>query len=137
MLSDKDIARFRELLLKIESRIRGDYQHLTDEALENFNGSRSPQHLAELGTDAYEREFSLRFAESDERMLQEIHDALQRMEAGTFGLCEACLAAGKSRSQALIPKTRLKEIPHARNCVDCERELEERPNRTAERGPND
>lgn len=124
MLSTQELRTFRELLQQIEDRIRGDYQHLTDEALENFNDSRSPQHLAELGTDAYEREFSLRFAESDQRLLEEIRHAVHRIDNGTFGLCESCLAAGKSNSRAAIPKTRLKEIPYARNCVECERERE-------------
>lgn len=124
MLTNQDIQRFRELLKQVEDRILSDYQHLTDEALENFNDSRSPQHLAELGTDAYEREFSLRFAESDQHVLEEIRAAIIRMENGTYGLCEACLAAGKPKSKAAIPKTRLKEIPYARNCVTCERERE-------------
>jgi len=127
MLTDQDLKRFRELLQNLEVRIVADYQHLTDEALENFNDSRSPQHLAELGTDAYEREFSLRFAESDQHVLEEIRDALARIEKGTYGLCEACLEAGKSNSKAAIPKTRLKEIPYARNCVACEREREGSP----------
>jgi len=124
MLKPDDFDHFRKLLLEVEGRIRDDYEHLTDEALENFSDSRSPQHLAELGTDAYEREFSLRFAESDQHVLEEIHDALSRIDKGTYGLCETCVAAGKPKSRAVIPKTRLKEIPHARNCVSCERERE-------------
>ncbi|MCA9076018.1 MAG: hypothetical protein KDA93_13405 [Planctomycetaceae bacterium] len=126
MLKADDFERFRTILLKVESRIRGDYEHLTDEALENFGDSRSPQHLAELGTDAYEREFSLRFAESDQHVLEEIYEALKRIDDGTYGLCEDCLAAGKSKSRSIIPKTRLKEIPYTRHCVSCEREREAR-----------
>ncbi len=126
MLKPDDFAHFRELLHKVEARIRDDYEHLTDEALENFGDSRSPQHLAELGTDAYEREFSLRFAESDQHILEEINEALSRIDKGTYGLCETCLAAGKPKSRAVIPKTRLKEIPYARNCVSCELERESR-----------
>jgi DnaK suppressor protein len=126
MLTEQDYPAFRDLLRKVEARILSDYQHLTDEALENFHDSRSPQHPAELGTDAYEREFSLRIAESDRHVLEEIHDALERLDKGSYGLCEACLAAGKSNSRAVIPKTRLKEIPYARNCIDCEREREAR-----------
>ncbi|MCA9026633.1 MAG: hypothetical protein KDA86_15610 [Planctomycetaceae bacterium] len=126
MLKAEDYEHFRDLLHKVETRIRGDYEHLTDEALENFGDSRSPQHLAELGTDAYEREFSLRFAESDQHVLEEIQAALGRIEDGTYGLCEDCLAAGKSNAKSVIPKTRLKEIPYARHCVSCERERESR-----------
>ncbi len=124
MLNDRDIEKYRGLLRDTEDRILADYRHLTEEALENFNDSRSPQHLAELGTDAYEREFSLRFAESDRHALDEIRDAYRRIEDGTYGLCEECLAAGRSNAKAAIPKRRLKEIPYARNCVSCELERE-------------
>lgn len=111
MLKAEDYEHFRDLLHKVETRIRGDYEHLTDEALENFGDSRSPQHLAELGTDAYEREFSLRFAESDQHVLEEIQAALGRIEDGTYGLCEDCLASGKSNAKAVIPKLVSRRFP--------------------------
>lgn len=126
MLREKEIAEFHDVLVELEARVRGDYQHLTDEALEAHADSRSPTHMAELGTDAYEQEFSLRVAESDEQVLAAIRDALKRIKDGTFGLCEGCLAAGKPPSRAAIPKRRLREIPYARNCVACERDQEVR-----------
>jgi DnaK suppressor protein len=124
MLSEQDLQRFQQLLVDFGARIRSDYQHLTHEALDSSSDSRSPTHLAELGTDAYEQEFSLRIAESDQHVLEEINAALARIRQGTFGLCESCLAAGKAPSKCRIPKTRLREIPYARNCVACERERE-------------
>jgi DnaK suppressor protein len=124
MMSDKDLQRFQQLLADAGARLRSDYQHLTDEALESHADSRSPTHLAELGTDAYEQEFSLRFAESDQHILEEIDAALERIQNGSFGVCESCLMAGRPRSKAQIPRTRLREIPYARNCVECERERE-------------
>ena len=124
MLSDQDLQRFHELLMKWEARIRSDFIHLTHEALDAPADSRSPTHLAELGTDAYEQEFSLRFAESDQHVLEEIEAALQRIKDGQYGLCESCVAAGKPASRSRIPKTRLREIPYARNCVACERASE-------------
>lgn len=124
MMSEKDLKRFQQLLIDFGARIRSDYQHLTHEALDAHADSRSPTHLAELGTDAYEQEFSLRFAESDQHVLEEIDAALARIKDGTFGVCESCQAAGKPPSRSRIPKTRLREIPYARNCVSCERERE-------------
>lgn len=124
MMSEQDLQRFQQLLVEFGARIRSDYQHLTDEALESQNDSRSPTHLAELGTDAYEQEFSLRIAESDQQVLEEIDAALMRIREGSFGLCESCQAAGKPPSRSRIPKTRLREIPYARNCVACERKRE-------------
>lgn len=127
MMREKDLKRFQQLLIECGARIRSDYQHLTHEALDAQADSRSPTHLAELGTDAYEQEFSLRFAESDQHVLEEIGDALGRIKDGTFGLCQSCLSSGKPISRARIPKTRLREIPYARNCVSCEREREQYP----------
>jgi DnaK suppressor protein len=81
--------------------------------------------MAELGTDTFEQDFSLGVMERDQDALQEIEAALKRIEKGTYGLCEACVAEGKPPSRSGIPKTRLKAVPHARNCVACERKREE------------
>jgi DnaK suppressor protein len=64
--------------------------------------------------------------ENDQETLNEINQALKRIEKGTYGLCETCLADGKSPGKAAIPKTRLKAIPHARNCVECQGKQEGR-----------
>src|SRR5688572_18737124 len=118
MLNKSEVSEFKELLLLLQSRIRGDMEQLTDEALDGSNGngdSRSPTHIAELGTQAYEQDFSLRVVETDREMLEEIRAALDRVENGTYGLCERCLAEGKSPSKSGIPKLRLRAIPYARN----------------------
>jgi DnaK suppressor protein len=127
MLKVADFEEFKSLLLDVRARIRGDVEHLTSEALDrdqNGGESRSPQHLAELGTDTYEQDFALRRVENEQEVLAEIEAALQRIEAGTYGLCEACLEAGKTPAKAVIPKARLRVIPYARNCVECERKRE-------------
>ncbi|MCA9053469.1 MAG: TraR/DksA C4-type zinc finger protein [Planctomycetaceae bacterium] len=124
MLTKKDLEQFRALLIDLRARLRGDVKHLSDGALDDVGDSKSPTHMAELGTDAYERDFALSLMENDQETLNEITLALKRIDDGTFGLCEACLAEGKSPTKAAIPKTRLKAIPHARNCVECQGKLE-------------
>ncbi len=104
MLSADELNDFHERLLDLETRVRGDYEHLTDEALDLQIDSRSPTHMAELGSDAYEQELTLRVAESDERILDAIRSALQRMEEGTYGICQGCVGKGKSPTKAVIPK---------------------------------
>ena len=128
MLKKNELAEFKESLMSLQSRLRGDVQRLTHEALDRNEGggeSKSPTHIAELGTQTYEQDFSLRVVESDQEVLEEIQAALRRIGDGTFGACERCLEEGKPFSKALIPKTRLKAIPYARNCVACERKREE------------
>lgn len=125
MLKKSELKEFKQLLESLRARIRGDVQQLTHEALDGGQDSKSPTHIAELGTDAYEQDFALQFVESDQETLSEISEALQRIDEGTFGLCEMCLEEGKSATKASIRKTRLKAIPHARHCIDCARKFEE------------
>jgi DnaK suppressor protein len=127
MLKKLELNEFKDALLLLQARIRGDVQQLTREALDRNDGggdSKSPTHIAELGTQTFEQDFSLRVAESDQDVLAEIDAALKRIQNGTFGACLACLEEGRSPSKALIPKTRLRAIPYAKNCVECERKRE-------------
>ncbi len=123
-MNQKDLDRFRTLLQRLQTRIRGDVQHLSTEALDANGDSRSPTHMAELGTSTFDQDFSLRVMEGDQEVLEQIRDALKKLAAGSFGLCEGCLEEGKSNSKAVIPKARLNAIPYARNCVSCEERRE-------------
>src|ERR1700733_11102095 len=127
MLKKTELSEFKSVLLSLQSRIRGDVQQLTREALDRNDGggdSKSPTHIAELGTQTFEQDFSLRVAESDQDVLSEIDAALKRIDAGTFGACLSCQEDGKTPAKSLIPKLRLKAIPYAKNCVECERKRE-------------
>lgn len=128
MPKKSDFDEFKRLLTTLRSRIRGDVEHLKDGALDRGEGgteSKSPTHIAELGTETYEQDFALRRVENEQEVLEEISAALHRIEDGTFGLCAGCLEEGKSPARAAIPKARLKVIPYARNCVECERKREQ------------
>lgn len=127
MLTKPEMLHYKELLLALRARLRGDVQQLTHEALStNHNGDRkSPTHLAELGTETYEQDFSLRFVENDQEVLSEIVAALERITEGTYGMCERCRDEGRPPSKSTIRKTRLTAIPYARNCIECERKREE------------
>jgi DnaK suppressor protein len=124
MLKNKELGQFRDLLLSLQARLRGDVQTLSTGALGAAADSKSPTHMAELGTETYEQDFSLRVMESDQEVLKEIRVALKKIEEGTYGICEGCVEHGKPPSKCWIPKTRLKVIPHARYCVNCAEQLE-------------
>jgi len=79
--------------------------------------SSMPIHMADLGTDNYEQEFALGLMDSERKLLQEIDDALQRIEEGTYGICQG---TGQP-----IPKARLEAQPWARYCVEYARLLEQ------------
>jgi DnaK suppressor protein len=124
-----EMTEFRDLLESLQSRLRGDVKQLTKEALgadrQDAGGeSKSPTHMAELGSDTFEQDFALSLVVNQQETLTEITLALQKIKEGTFGLCEGCVKDGKAPSQSAIPKARLRAIPYARNCVDCERKRE-------------
>lgn len=127
MLKKAELEEFQRDLKALRARIQGDVEQMTNEALDrNGDGSesKSPTHLAELGTENYEQDFALRRVENEQELLDEVAEALERINRGTYGQCESCVEAGVSASKAMIPKARLKVIPYARNCVECERKRE-------------
>ena len=68
--------------------------------------------MADLATDAYDREFSLGLASCDRGMLLQIDDAIKRIEEGNYGTCEKCKKS--------IARVRLKALPFARLCLKCQ-----------------
>ena len=128
MLKKPELSEFRKILLSLRARLQGDVEQLTDGALENAGGSgdsKSPTHIAELGTEAYEQEFALSLVQSEREVLEEIEAALTRIDEGVFGICEGCHEEGKPPSKSAILKSRLRAIPYARDCVNCARKREE------------
>ena len=122
MLKKTELDEYRTLLINLQARLRGDVQHLADGALNRGDGdgdSKSPTHIAELGTDNYEQDFSLRFVENEQEILEQIGLALKKIDAGTYGLCEKCLEDGKPPAKAAIVKERLKAIPFCKVCIHC------------------
>ncbi len=124
-MTKADLDSYRELLVSLRSRLNGDVTHLADEALRSTGGeasgslSNAPLHMADLGTDNFEQEFTLSLLQNQEQALDEIRDALGRIDAGTFGLCEEC--------HQPIPKARLQALPYTRHCVECARKLQQSP----------
>lgn len=124
-LNKTDIVTLQAKLQNIRARIRGDVEDIKEGAFGHEDGdSRSPTHLAELGSENFEQDFALDLIRNEQETLGEIAVALKKIDEGTFGLCEGCLEEGKTGRKCEIPKTRLKEIPWARNCVECERKRE-------------
>lgn len=128
-MKPEELIEFRKMLKLLQARLRGDVEQLQEEAFsgsEAGNESRSSNHMAEMGSDAWDLDFSLQLVESDQGVLEEISHALKKFDNGAYGLCEACIEQGRPEAKARIPKVRLQAIPHARNCIECERIKESR-----------
>lgn len=115
-LTSEEIHAFRNHLLDLRARLRGDVTAIAENALskgepEAVSKTSMPIHMAEAGSDNFEQEFSLSLMMSGRDTLDKVEKALQRIEAGTFGLCESCSTS--------IPKGRLRALPFAARCVKC------------------
>jgi RNA polymerase-binding protein DksA len=112
-----ELKVYKERLLLLRARLRGDVTQLADAALRksrseaNGDLSTMPIHMADIGTDNFEQEFTLSLMENEGDALEQIEAALERVEEGNFGLCEEC--------GAKIPKARLNAIPYTAFCVKC------------------
>jgi DnaK suppressor protein len=107
-LTQAELEKLRAILSE-----KLDEFYMENDALreERSDLSRMPIHMADLGTDSYEQELTLELMDSERNLIAEIDDALNRIEDGTYGICEA---GGEP-----IPKRRLEAIPWARLCVAC------------------
>ena len=116
-MKKSESKEFRHLLLGLRSRLRGDVTAMADAALRKTRSEASgdlssmPIHMADVGTDAFEQEFTLSLMEHEGDALEQIEAALVRIEDGLYGVCVEC--------EARIPKARLQVLPHTPHCVKC------------------
>jgi RNA polymerase-binding transcription factor DksA len=98
---------------RLESLRQGfDDGHLHDETEDESTSELSHVHLhpADTGTETFEREKDFSILEQVEAELADVERALQRLDDGSYGICQACGTA--------IPDDRLAAVPAARFCVD-------------------
>jgi RNA polymerase-binding protein DksA len=74
------------------------------------------QHMADMASDGYEVEKSVKILSEETNLLREIEEALFRIKEGRFGICEAC--------KKPIDQKRLEAIPYAKYCIECQRKRE-------------
>ena len=119
-LSRKDLENYRDMLLAKRAEILGDVEALETDARNNSGGNLSnmPLHMADIGTDNYDQEFTLGLVESERKLLTEINEALLRIKAGTFGVC--------MEKGIPIGRPRLDIKPWAKYCIEVARDMERR-----------
>ena len=121
-LTDEQLLHFRELLLKRRRQILGDVDIMSggdgrgNRQDNSGDLSSMPIHMADIGTDNYEQEFTLGLIESDRKQLEDIDRALVKIAQGEYGICE-----GTNRPISLA---RLEAKPEARYCIEFARKLE-------------
>src|SRR3954463_5805151 len=115
-MKKSEMLVYKEKLQAQRRRLRGDVTAMAEVALrksgiEGNDSNAMPIHMAELGSDNFEQEFTLGLMEADEGTLGSIDAALERIQDGTYGTCAQC--------EGVISKARLNAIPYTPVCIKC------------------
>jgi RNA polymerase-binding transcription factor DksA len=120
-MKKNEMRPYKKILLELRARLRGDVSTLANAALSSGSStgelSNLPSHLADMGSDTYEQDNTLRLMDNEEEVLEQIEGALERIAQGVYGSCEEC--------EGRIPKMRLNALPYTPYCVKCASKLEE------------
>ncbi|MFM9168974.1 MAG: TraR/DksA family transcriptional regulator, partial [Phycisphaerales bacterium] len=111
-LSAKELAEYKATLLQARAELIARVTGLEDEALRSSGGNLSnmPLHMADIGTDTFDQDLAIGMAETERELLREIDEALERIPAKTYGVCQL---TGKP-----IPKARLDRVLRPRLRVE-------------------
>ena len=125
MLTKKDLKHYEDRLLEERKKLLGQLGYLErtlNQTQRDSAGDLSAYsfHMADMGTDAMEREKTFLFASAEGRLLYSVTEALRRIYRNEYGVCGSC---GKD-----IGKARLEAIPHASLCVTCQEKQERETN---------
>jgi DnaK suppressor protein len=112
------IARLKDDLRRLEGDLdeldRNHRESLSEASGENVYRD----HMADLGSATFQRDMDMTFEENEREALDEVRDALARVDAGTYGTCSRCGAD--------IPAARLLAMPTATLCITCKAAEESR-----------
>jgi DnaK suppressor protein len=117
-----EVKEFRESLQRLRDRVVDEINFLAGDNLNRSQRESSGDlssysfHMADHGTDNFDREFALNLVSSEQDAIYEIDDALRRIQMGVYGACEKC--------SEMIAKPRLKAQPFAKLCIKCQSEAE-------------
>src|SRR2546422_293877 len=107
-------AKYYNRLLELREQLMRQMTGLAKESAQEMAGYSL--HMADSGTDNFDRDFALSLLSSDQDAVYEIEEALKRIERNTYGICEL---TGKT-----IPRSRLEAIPWTRFTVQAQAQLE-------------
>ncbi|RMH01317.1 MAG: TraR/DksA family transcriptional regulator [Planctomycetota bacterium] len=109
------LKKHREHLLALLQHLGVKIERMEDSVLRS-DGETSADEVDEFGSDTYLQEFQVGLIENEDEIRRQVFEALERIETGTYGRCEAC--------RGEIPTRRLEALPYARYCVSCQQKAE-------------
>ena len=120
--------RYYKLLIDLRTHLTEGIELHSEETLKRSSKddtgdlSSYGQHMADAGTDTFDRDFALSLVSSEQEALTEIDSAIKRIHAGTYGICEI--------SQKPIAKERLLAVPFTRYSAEAQKDLERNRHRS-------
>jgi len=124
--------RYYKLLIDLRHHVLVQLGEHTEETLlksaKDDSGDLSGygQHMADAGTDTFDRDFALSLVSSEQEALAEIEAAIKRVHNGTYGICES--------TQQPIAKERLLAVPFTRYSAEAKKVVERHSHREQQRG---
>lgn len=113
-LTKTQVRAIREGLVEERAGLLAQVADLDAEAdVKNWRDGGFDDDPADSGSASFERETAQSLSNHARKLLEQIDDALRRMDAGTYGVCERC---GQR-----IEVERLEALPYARLCLECKR----------------
>lgn len=121
-MDKKTREKFKELLLQEREKISGGISHLSANALNSSQRDSSGDlsgyalHMADVGSDAFQRDFDLGLVTREHGIIYQIDEALRMVEEGSYGKCQNC--------NKPIKESRLMAVPFAKLCIGCQEKEE-------------
>ena len=116
--SKSKLAKFKKSIETKLNEVAHELDDIKDNLETNTRGTASLSqdsvysvHMADAGTDSYEREKGFHFMNRETDYYKFLIKALERIKEGSFGVCNIC--------EELIPEERMIEVPNATKCVQC------------------
>ncbi len=103
----------KQRLLKERARLLEQVTRLGEN---EYRGTGYGNHIADDATETFEQSKEVSLQRNEAVLLEQVDHALQKFEQGTYGICEACGAP--------IDRARLKALPYALYCLDCQARIE-------------
>lgn len=120
--SPEELERFRRQLVTEQERLEAELQEIEQRTARVGEPERANElsgyddHPADLASETFEREKDLAIGESVESLLNQVITALEKLDRGSYGMCDACARP--------IKKARLQALPSATLCLDCQDRIE-------------
>jgi DnaK suppressor protein len=105
-----DIKYYKELLLNKKREVLEELNKNIDDGKKiEFNEVKD---AVDLASDTYDTEFLHNLSDAEKKTIEDIDNALDKIEKGSYGYCDICKKS--------INKTRLRALPFTKNCIECQ-----------------